>query len=285
MSFRFRVVFASACAVLALLLCHVYVQGVREEAEHARSEAIARYGGEIVGLVVASEGLEPGQVVGQADVSVRDWAVALAPEGAATRLEDVVGREVSVPVARNAPVTELAFRSSSDSAQVPTGHVGLSLPITDKLGVSRSVAVGSQVIAYRVGDSGSELLARDIQVISSPGTSSIASSGQLGLAVLPKDVAAVLSSSAKGDLRLVLPAEDVRDGEGGAATRAPEAIEDPAEASAPEGATACDGAAARDGQSEKDKGGAGEKDKPTNQARWPATAGSAGTGQATDRKG
>lgn len=285
MSLRFRVVFASACAVLALLLCHVYVQGVREETDRARSDAIARYGGEIVGLVVAGEGLEPGQVVGQADVAVRDWAAALAPEGAATRLEDVVGREVSVPVARNAPVTELAFRNASDSAQVPAGHVGLSLPITDKLGISRNVAVGSQVIAYRVGDTGSELLARDMQVISSPGTSPIAGSGQLGLAVLPEDVSAVLSSSAKGDLRLVLPAEDVRDGEGAETAKAPEELEDPADSPAVEGVRAGgEEKPSKPGQAGADKDGLDGKDGAAGQAKGAAPEGS-GPGREKDRKG
>jgi pilus assembly protein CpaB len=218
-SLRFRLVFAGSCAVLVLLAFVAYGNSVRAEAEKVRSEAIARYGGEVVSLVVTNSALEPGDVVGEKDVSVRDWVSDLAPQGAITSLDDVIGREVTVPVGKNAPVTKLAFRDSAHLADVPSGHVAVSVPVTDKLGVSRGVPQGSRLLAYKVSDEGSTLVCDDIVVLSAPAkASSIGSSAQLTLAVASKQVAAVLDASGKGDLRLVMPADDVDAPAGDAAT-------------------------------------------------------------------
>lgn len=107
MSRRFRIVFASACALLSVMLCAVYAQHVQGEAERVRTEAMERYGGEVVSLVVASAPLEPGDVVSQSNVSTRDWLADLAPEGAVTKLDDVLGKEVSEPAPKGAPLTDV----------------------------------------------------------------------------------------------------------------------------------------------------------------------------------
>ena len=63
MSLRFRVVFALSCAVLTLLAFTSYAGQVRAEAEKVRSDAIARYGGEVVSLVVTNRQIEAGETV------------------------------------------------------------------------------------------------------------------------------------------------------------------------------------------------------------------------------
>lgn len=210
MSLRFRIAFSGACAVLAVLLCLGYADGVRAEAEQMRSDAIARFGGEVTQVVVASGALEPGEVVGERDVALRDWVSQLVPEGALTRLEDVVGREVTVPVGRNAPVSELAFREEGASLDIPEGSVAVSIPVTDKLGVSRNVRQGARVAAYRIGADGTQLICPDAQVLSAPAQSAPLASGvQLTFAVPAQSAADVLAASASGDLRMVLPADGV----------------------------------------------------------------------------
>lgn len=211
MSLKFRIVLATACAALAVLACSSYADGVREDAERVRSEAIARYGGEVVSLVVASGPLEAGDVVASSDVIVRDWLADLAPEGAVTSLGDVVGATVTVPAAKGAPLTSLNFRDATEERDVPSGHVALTVPVTDKLGVSREVAVGSTVVAYETYDGGARLLASNLEVLSAPGrtATTAGSSSPMTLAVLPADVSSVLAASTSGDLRLVLPADDV----------------------------------------------------------------------------
>jgi pilus assembly protein CpaB len=257
MSKRFRIVFACACAVLSVLLCALYADHVQGEAERVRSEAIARYGGEVVTLVVATDALEPGDVITQNNVEQRDWLADLAPDDAVMALEDVLGLEVSEPASRGAVLTDVNFRDDEAMAEVPQGHVALTLPVSDKLGLSRNVAQGSSLEAYQVGSEGTHLIATDMQVLSRPQTATFGSS-QVTIAVLPDDVAPVLAASASGDLRLVVPADDVRDSY--SLPTAPEELTAPEESAASEedaggATTAEDGANATGEASER---GAGE---------------------------
>ena len=156
MTLRFRLIFATACAVLAIMLGAAYSDKVKADVERQRSDAIARYGGEVVGVVVTKDGLRPGDVVEASDVGMRDWVAELVPEGALTGLNDAVGREVTCPVARNSIMTQTCFESESELAEVPAGFVGVSIPFSDKLGVSRNVARGAKLIAYAVDKDGSK---------------------------------------------------------------------------------------------------------------------------------
>ncbi len=214
MSTRFRIVLSAAFALLGVVSCLAYANAVRNEAERVRSDAIARFGGEVARLVVAEQALEVGDVITERNVRVRDWVTDLAPAGALVSLEDALGREVRVPVAEGAPLTELNFRDEATLAEVPAGHVAVSVPVTDKLGISRGVTRGAHVSAYAVSQESTRLIANDIEVLSEVGSSSgIVASQQVTIAVLPDDVAEVLGASATGDLRLVMPANDVQSSE------------------------------------------------------------------------
>lgn len=238
MSLRFRVFFSGACATLAVMLCLLCARHAREEAGRARDEALARYGGETVSLVVAGDGLEAGDVVSSADVSMRDWLSDLAPRDALTSMDDAVGRSVTVPVAAGAPLTALNFRDEEPMAEIPSGHVAVSVPVTDKLGLSGGVDVGSRVMGYRADDDVSVLLSSDVTVLAVPASDGQSMrSGTLTIALPPGDVSAVLSASSSGDLRLVQPADDV-DGVGSDDVAAPDEV--PVEETQDEGAGAGD---------------------------------------------
>lgn len=222
MSTRFRIVLSAACALLGVMSCLAYANSVREEAERMRSDALERFGGELTQLVVANQTLEAGEVVSERNVQMRDWVTDLAPADAVVSLEEVVGREVRVPVAKGTPLTSLAFRDESEVSEVPSGRVAVSVPVTDKLGLSHGVTRGERVSAYAVSSDGPYLLAADIEVLSelSASTSSL-SSQQITIAVLPENVADVLGASASGELRLVIPADDVETVENDEADEAP----------------------------------------------------------------
>ena len=210
MSMRFRLLLSAAFALLGVVACLAYAQTVRDEAQRVRASALERFGGEVAQLVVANQMLEAGDVVSEANVSVRDWASDLAPVGAITSLDEVFGRELSVPVAEGAPPTELNFRDGTVISAIPAGHVAVSIPVTDKLGISRSVTRGTRVSAYAVSSETPTLIAEEVEVLSELGAGvGIATSQQLTIAVLPEEVAAVLQASASGELRLVMPADDV----------------------------------------------------------------------------
>ena len=209
MSLRFRIVFASACALLAVLAFASYAGQVRAEAEKVRSDAIARYGGEVVSLVVTNRQIEEGETISSSDVSTRDWVADLAPDGAMTSADEVVGKKLTVACAKGSPVTELNLREDTDSIEVPSGHISVGVPLADRIGISTETKPGTQVVAYTTGEKGTSLLASNIVVLSvSKGGSGSGGAG-VSLAVMPDDVAKVLSASAEGELRLVVPADDV----------------------------------------------------------------------------
>ncbi|MDO4797317.1 MAG: Flp pilus assembly protein CpaB [Coriobacteriales bacterium] len=208
---RTRIALSCACGVLAVAASLAYGGSVRAQAQRDRAQALERYGGEVVSLVVSSRAMEAGEVVAATDVSSRDWLSSLAPAGAVTDMADAVGREVTVPVAEGAPLTALNFRDASQIADIPAGHVAVSVPITDKLGVSAAVRVGAHVTAYRTLESATEVICSSAIVLAVPGnTGAMATRGSLTIAVPAKDVSGVLYASTSGDLRLVVPAEDVR---------------------------------------------------------------------------
>lgn len=212
MTRRFRLMVSGACALLAAALCGLYGQHVREEADRVRTEALERYGGEVVSLVVAPEGLEAGDVVDRRNVAERDWLADLAPRDAVTGLDEVLGSEVTVPAAAGAPLTSLNFRDSEDAIEVPSGLVALSVPVTEDLGLPSSAAAGTQLAAYEVSDSGVSLVSAELVVLRAPAEQgSVGSRGSVTLAVSPESVASVLSAGAEGSLRLALPADDAAD--------------------------------------------------------------------------
>lgn len=225
MTRRFRLVLSGACAALAALLCLLYGQHVQQEAERARSEALERYGGEVVSLVVATEGIEAGETVDRTNVAERDWLADLAPADALTGIDSVLGTQVSVPVAAGVPLTALNFRDAGDAVEVPPDRVALSLPVTSSLTVPPGLGAGSTLAAYEVTDSGVRLLSEDLTALGVPQAGSgIYSGGTLTVAVAPGDVAAVLAASGDGSLRLALPGDgalDLADGASAAPREVP----------------------------------------------------------------
>lgn len=212
MTRRFRLVLSGACAVLAALLCLLYGRHVQQEAERARSEALERYGGEVVSLVVATEGIEAGETVDRTNVVERDWLADLAPADALTGIESVLGTQVSVPVAAGVPLTALNFRDVEDVVEVPPDRIALSLPLTSSLTVPPGLGPGSTLAAYEVTDSGVRLLSEGLTALAVPQSGSgLYSVGALTVAVAPGDVAAVLAASGEGSLRLALPGDEALD--------------------------------------------------------------------------
>lgn len=205
---RLRLVVSGACALLAVVLCLLYGDQTRAEAERARAEALERYGGEVVSLVVATRAIEAGELVSRDNVTERDWVSDLAPAGSVTGLDAVLGAEVSVPVAEGMPLTELNFREPTDAVEVPAGRVALSVPIGDDQGIATSMDAGATLAAYEVSETGVRLLADDLQVLLGPqGSSGLLSSGSVTVAVEPAEVAPILAASEEGSLRLALPGD------------------------------------------------------------------------------
>ena len=141
-------------------------------------------------------------------------------------------------------MTQPCFESESVLAEVRAGFVGVSIPFSDKLGVSRNVARGAKLIAYAVDKDGSKQIGTGIEVLSSSAaTASATSAAQIVVAVRASDVERVLSASNIGTLKFVVPADDVdaKDvGVGpnaGAPPQAPQVVVGEGGAAAPEAGT------------------------------------------------
>jgi pilus assembly protein CpaB len=256
MSMRVRVLLACVCALVGVASSLAYGASVRDEAERVRTEALERFGGEVAQIVVAKRTIEAGELVDEHSVALCDWATDLVPEQALLSLDDVLGRELRVAVAQGVPLTELNFREETALSEVPQGHVAVSIPVSDSLGVSRGVERGTQLCAYAVSDEGPRLISGNVEVLSelSSGQGALLSQ-QLTIAVLPGQVIEVLSASARGELRLVVPADDVglqeglaTPGEGGQEESVDDAGLAPNDSAAgePAGADAPDAAGATD---------------------------------------
>lgn len=223
MNRRFKILLSGAFAVLTAGLCLLYGQEVRADAERQRSEVLERFGGETVSLVVATDALEAGDAVSRQNTTVREWVADLAPDGALTSLDDVLDMKVSVPCAAGAPLTELNFRDEAQMPEVPAGFMAVSVPVTEKLGLPDKAPSGSRLVAYEVTDDGTRQISSDVRVLlAEASSSSVMSRGSISVAVKPDCVAALLTASAEGSLRLVLPADDV---EAADAAQAPTQVE------------------------------------------------------------
>ena len=227
---RTRLVLSAACGTLACALAVGYADAARAEAESERAAVLERYGGEVTSLVVSTGRLSAGDVVGEDDVEVRDWLSDLAPEGALSSPDDVVGRRVTSAVAAGSPLSEVDFADAAGAIQVPEGRVAVSVRLSDKTGVTSEVAAGTRLLAYEATGEQTSLLAADVTALGHPQeTAARGTAGQtLTVAVGQRDVTRVLAAAAAGTLRLVVPAEDVTGG----------AVEGDEEADAPEAAPA-----------------------------------------------
>ena len=206
---RLRLVASGACALLSAALCLAYGENAREQAERVREEALERYGGEVVTLVVATEGIEAGESVSRVNATEREWLVDLAPADAVVSLDDVLGSEVSVPVAAGVPLTGLNFRDNAEAVEVPSDRVALSVPMDDDLGVPPGTAVGESLAAYETDEGGVQLVSEDVRVLAMPQSGTgLMDAGTITVAVAPDDVARLLAASDAGTLRLALPGED-----------------------------------------------------------------------------
>lgn len=248
MSFKFRVLCALLCAVAAAMISLQYSQSIRADAQKMREDLQARYGGETVELVVSTKALRVGDVIEPSDVVKRDWVSMLAPADAYTRMEDVVGKTVKVPLSENAPITQTTFAAMDEQYSIPEGYVALSIPLTEKLGLGQHIAPHTAVVAYEATQKASDLITSDMRVLYVQDEArGQFSSPSCVVAVKPQDVGRILTAQAKNSLKFVVPAQDTTSDNADASNAATGTQENGGENGAAEAADAGAGAAGEDG--------------------------------------
>lgn len=204
-----RLILSIACGALSVVLALAYGESARAEVRAERSEVLERYGGEVTHLVVARSAMSAGTLISDGNVEEREWLADMAPTGAITSLDDVVGVRLTSDVAAGEPLNELDIAADKDVLEVPEGRVAISVRLTDKTGLASGVTEGARVLAYRNVDDALHLITNDTTVLSVSGTATSSGVQTVCLAVLPSSVEDVLAASSDGSLRLALPGAGV----------------------------------------------------------------------------
>lgn len=209
-----------ACGLVCAACVLAYLQSVRGEADAARAEALARYGGEQIEVCVAKRDIAAGETVDAGSVETRLWVADLLPGEAVRRADDVVGRKASSTVLAGEVLSERRFRDAGTQLDIPEGLTAVSVPAKDVQAVGGAVVAGSRVDIYATGGTSTNSIARDVLVLAtSAGVSSETSDAKvtwITIAVVPESVQEIVSATQKTELYFTLPGagETVGEGEG-----------------------------------------------------------------------
>lgn len=201
------------CGAVCALCVVAYTQGVRGEADEARAEALAQYGGDQLEVCVATNDIAVGETVSASDVAVQLWVADLLPTGAVQDESEIIGKTASSLIVEGEVFSDRRFQELDTQLDVPDGFTALSVPAQDVQAVGGAVVAGLRVDIYVVGDTSTDLLAQDVLVLAtnvdSAGQSSDSEVAWISVAVAPESVQEMVSAAQRLDLYFTLPGEGV----------------------------------------------------------------------------
>ena len=202
---------AIGCGVACAVCVGVFMASVQGQADAARAEALARYGGEQVEVCVATRDIIAGERVDLSAVEVKLWVADLLPEGALRSAGDAVGKVATSSILKGEVVSAKRFESARDTLDVPEGKEAVSVPAKAVQAVGGAVRPGMKVDVYSSGDTTTSVIAQSVMVLAtSVGESgSLASSGAgwITLAVDSGKTNEIIAASNKTTLYFVIPGE------------------------------------------------------------------------------
>lgn len=197
--------------IVCALAVFAYTQSVTAQADQARTDALARYGGEQVEVVVAKRTVHPGETIGAADVEKKLWLADLLPDDPVKEEQDAIGKQVGSAVIAGEVVCAQRFEQERTAVEVPRGLVAVSLPTEEVKAVGGAIAAGNVIDVYLTGKSGTERLGRDVLVLATSAGESDKASGKamswVTVAVKPDAVEEYVSSAETGNLYFAIPGE------------------------------------------------------------------------------
>lgn len=213
---RGHLVIGALCGMLCIAGILSYAAGLRADMEEERSAALARYGGEQVEILVATDDIAIGDMLDSTNSEKRLWLSELIPDGAVSDFADVSALPATSPIYAGEVILEHRFDEHENVAlQVPDGKCAVSVPAKAVSAVGGSVAAGSKVDVYSSSGSTTDLLASRVLVLSTSSTSQEDSNKKsdvtwVALAVDPEMVEELITASQKSELYFALPSEDAR---------------------------------------------------------------------------
>lgn len=83
------------CGIICAACVFLYTEMVYAEADSKRSEALERYGGEQVEVVVATRTIHPGETLDPSNCTTKTWLSDLLPDGALMELSEMEGKQAT----------------------------------------------------------------------------------------------------------------------------------------------------------------------------------------------
>lgn len=204
-----------ACGLACAACVFAYMQGVRGEADAARAEALARYGGEQLEVCVAKRDIAAGETVDAGAVQTRMWVADLLPAEAFRSADDVVGKKASSTILAGEVLSGQRFRDAGSRLDVPEGLTALSVPAKDVQAVGGAISAGSQVDIYATGGTSTDVLASDVLVLATSAGSRESSDAKVSwitVAVKAESVQEIVAAAQKTELYFTLPASGSEEG-------------------------------------------------------------------------
>ena len=205
-------IIAVACGLACAACVTLFMMSVQGEANSARAEALARYGGEQVEAYVATRDIVAGERVDLSAVETKLWVADLLPENAVRSSADAVGKTATSTIYKGEVITAGRFEVGQDAIEVPAGKQAVSVPAKAVQAVGGAIHAGMNIDVYSSGDSATSAIATNVNVLdTSVGSSGSLSSdgGWITLAVEPEKVQEIIAASNKTTLYFTLPGEGV----------------------------------------------------------------------------
>lgn len=197
------------CGAVCAVCVFSYASLIRGEADSARAEAMERYGGEQVEVLVATKDIYPGETLNSSNSTTKTWLSDLLPEECISTLGDVKDAQVSSMIVKGEAISKRRFDSSAASIDVPEGCVALSVPAQDVQTVGGSLCAGCLVDVYATG-SQTACIGKNILVLATNvegGNSSKSKVSWVTLAVPLDQSQEFVTASQSMDIYFVLPAK------------------------------------------------------------------------------
>lgn len=197
------------CGVSCAVCVFMYSSIVRGEADLARAEAMERYGGEQVEILVATKDIYPGETLNSSNSVSKTWLSDLLPDECITNLSEVKDVQVSSMIVKGEAISKRRFESSSASIEVPQGCVALSVSAQDVQAVGGSLCAGCLVDVYATG-SQTACIGKNILVLATNVEGSGSSKSKVSwvtLAVPLEQSQEFVTASQSMDIYFVLPAQ------------------------------------------------------------------------------
>ena len=211
-------IIAVACGIVCAACIALFMLSVQGEANAARAEALARYGGEQVEVCVATRDVAAGERIDISAMEKRLWIADLLPDGAVREASDVAGKTATSSILKGEVVSSKRFESSHSVLDIPAGKEALSVPAKAVQAVGGAVSSGMVVDVYSSGDTTTKPLVRDVVVldtsVGNAGSLISGDSGWITLAIDPEHVQEIIAASNATSLYFVIPGESAREGEG-----------------------------------------------------------------------